>query len=69
MNFSCYAHLFFSSGFGGWDGRPAEITGGFCPGNGFVFFVLESGVTSSPCIRVGGSQRWLVPFFLSLPLL
>jgi hypothetical protein len=31
--------------------------------------MLESSVTSSSCIRVGGNQRWLVPFFFSLPLL
>jgi hypothetical protein len=69
MNCCHYTHLFFSSGFGGWDGQPVEIAGCFCPRSGFVSCVLESSVASTSCIRVGGNKCWLAPFFFSLPLL
>jgi hypothetical protein len=36
MNSCHYVHPFFSSGFGGWDGRPVEITGCFHPRSGFI---------------------------------
>jgi hypothetical protein len=54
LNFCHYAHLLFSSDFGGWDDHPAEIAWCSYPRSGFIFFVLESSVTSSSCIRVGG---------------
>ena len=36
MNFCYYVHLFFLSGFGGWDGQPAEVVGCFHPRSGFI---------------------------------
>jgi hypothetical protein len=55
MNFCHYVHPLFLSGFGGWDGQPAEIAGCFHPRSGFISWALESGVASSSCIRVGGN--------------
>jgi hypothetical protein len=68
---SCCPHplLSSSSGFGGWDGQPAEIAGCFRPRSGFISCMLESSVSSTSRLWIGGNQRWLVPFVLLFPLL
>jgi hypothetical protein len=68
---SCCHHplLSSSSGFGGWDGQPAEIAGCFRPRSGFVSCMLESSVSSTSRLWIGGNQRWLVPFCFSSPSL